>query len=68
MNEMEGGVMSASVHSMLELDLEFKSVRTTLYKLIEAISGQVEPEQDELVVKIVLHLFESGKVRFISKS
>jgi hypothetical protein len=41
------------------------STRTTLYDLIEAISEELYPGEDKLVAEIVVHLFESGQVRFM---
>ena len=39
------------------------TVKTTLYDLIEAISDQVQPEQDWLVVEAVLDLIDTGRVK-----
>jgi hypothetical protein len=41
------------------------STRATLYDLIEAISEELYPGEDKLVAEIVVHLFESGQVRFM---
>jgi hypothetical protein len=41
------------------------STRATLYDLIEAISEELPFGEDKLVAKIVMHLFESGQVRFM---
>ena len=43
---------------------ELTSVKTTLYDLIEAISHQVQPEEDRLVVEAVLDLIDTGQVKF----
>lgn len=40
--------------------------RITLYDLIEAINEEVEPGEEDLVVAVVRHLFETGQVRFSS--
>jgi hypothetical protein len=50
---------------------EFKSIekhpviRTTLYDLIDAIGREVPAEEDNLVVATVMHLLQSGRVRFL---
>jgi hypothetical protein len=41
------------------------TIRTTLYDLIEAISAEVEPEEEHLVVATVVHLFQSGQITFL---
>lgn len=41
------------------------SVRTTLYDLIEAIGEEVPPGEERLVAEIVMHLFESGQIKFL---
>ena len=41
------------------------SVKTTLYELIEAIGQEVKPGEDELVEETVMHLFDTGQVRFL---
>ena len=38
--------------------------KTTLYELIEAIAEEIKPEEERLVTETVLHLFETGKVKF----
>jgi hypothetical protein len=38
---------------------------TTLYDLIEAISEQVAPDEDHLVTATLVHLINSGQVRFM---
>ena len=43
------------------------STRTSLYDLIEAISEELYPGEDKLVAEIVMHLFESGQVKFIAQ-
>ena len=36
-------------------------IKTTLYDLIEAVSGTVNPENNQLVSKIVLDLLNTGR-------
>jgi len=42
--------------------LQFTSVNTTLYNLIEAISKEVQPSEDRLVPAIVSDLFNRGLI------
>ena len=39
-------------------------VKTTLYKLIDAISDEVLPGEEKLVVEVVLNMFNTEKVKF----
>jgi hypothetical protein len=38
---------------------------TSLYELIEAVQKAVGPENDELVVSIVMDLLRSGRIKFL---
>ena len=40
-------------------------IRTTLYDLIAAISDEVSPEEEELVVATVMYLQCTGRIRFL---
>lgn len=40
------------------------AIETTLYDLIAAISDEVEPDNDEMVVTTLVHLLNSGSVKF----
>lgn len=44
---------------------ELDTIPTTLGELIEAIEEEVEPEEDHLVAEVVLHLLETGRIRFL---
>jgi hypothetical protein len=39
-------------------------ITTTLYDLVEALSTEVEPEDDYLVTAAMMHLINSGHARF----
>ena len=39
---------------------------TTLGELIGAIDEEVDPEQDYLVAKVVSHLLDTGRIRFLN--
>ena len=41
------------------------TIETTLYELIEAVSDEVKSGEDELVAESVLHLLDTGQVKFI---
>lgn len=61
-------IMNMSAQSLLEVEQAYPEstiIRTTLYELIEAISEEVEKGEEELIPKIVSHVLDSGKVRFI---
>ena len=45
---------------------ELATIPTTLGELIEAIEEEVEPEEDRLVAGVVLHLLETGRIRFLN--
>ena len=45
-------------------ELKFVTIRTTLGGLIEAIGEGMEPEEDNLVPEIVMHLIETGRIKF----
>ena len=38
---------------------------TNLYELIEAVQNQVGPENDELVIAIVMYLLRDGRATFL---
>jgi hypothetical protein len=40
------------------------TIHTTLYDLIEAISAEVGPQEDHLVTATLVHLINSGRVKF----
>lgn len=42
-----------------------RTIKTTLYELVEAIIEELQPGEDHLVPIIVSHFFDTGKIRFI---
>jgi hypothetical protein len=40
-------------------------IQTTLYDLIEALSQEVEPGEEHLVTAALVHLINSGGVKFV---
>ena len=42
--------------------------QTSLYDLIEAVSNELEPSEDNLIPEAIQHLFDSGQARFIDCS
>jgi hypothetical protein len=46
-------------------DPEVSTIHTTLYDLIEALSQEVGPGQDHLVTAALVHLINSGGVKFV---
>ena len=41
---------------------------TTFYDLVEAINEEISPEEDWLTVEVVLNLFKTKQIRFLSSS
>lgn len=41
------------------------TIETTLYELIEAVSDEIKSGEDGLVAESVLHLLDTGQVKFI---
>jgi hypothetical protein len=42
--------------------------QTSLYDLIEAVSDEIKPGEDNLIPKTIQHLFDSGQAKFIDCS
>jgi len=40
----------------------------SLYDLIEAVSDEIEPGEDNLIPETIQHLFDTGQARFIDCS
>ncbi len=45
---------------------EQRIIKTTLYELIDAISGEVDPGEDGVIVETVSHIMDSNKVKFLN--
>ena len=43
---------------------ELATIKTTLGELIGAINEEVELEEDHLVAEAVLHMLETGRIKF----
>lgn len=59
--------MSTSVANMpapVQPHPEVSTIHTTLYDLIEAISAEVAPGEDDLVTATLVHLINSGRIKF----
>ncbi|WP_143309253.1 hypothetical protein [Candidatus Entotheonella palauensis] len=41
------------------------TVETTLYDLVSALCDELEDEEEELILPILVHLLNSGRVKFI---
>jgi hypothetical protein len=41
------------------------TIETTLYDLIVAIREEIAPDEEHLVTPIVVHLLNSGRVKFV---
>jgi hypothetical protein len=44
---------------------DVSTIHTTLYDLIEALSQEVGPGEDHLVTAALVHLINSGRVKFV---
>ena len=53
-----------SILAQVPASAEPTTVETTLYDLIDAISAEVEPGEDDLIIATVVHLLNSGRVKF----
>ncbi|MGD9041597.1 MAG: hypothetical protein PVH82_18290 [Desulfobacteraceae bacterium] len=54
-------------HSRLEpTEPDLAIIATTLGELIKAISEEVGPQEDHLVAEVVLHLLETGRIKFLN--
>jgi len=53
------------VHTGPDEETQQRSIRTTLYDLIAAISDEVSPEEEGLVVATVMYLQCTGRIRFL---
>jgi hypothetical protein len=41
------------------------TVETTLYDLISALSDELEPEEEALILPILIDLMNSGRIKFV---
>ena len=57
-------IATQSIPTQVPEDTEPTTVATTLYELVEAISAEVEPGEDDLIIATVVHLLNSGRVKF----
>ena len=45
-----------------------EKLKISLYDLIEAVSDEMKPGEDNLIPETIQHLFDSGQARFIDCS
>jgi hypothetical protein len=57
-------VAAASVLTPAQLHPDPDSIHITLYDLIAAISEEVAPGEEHLVTATIVHLMNSGQVKF----
>jgi hypothetical protein len=58
--------VSARITEAAEGVLQQRStIETTLYDLVVAIREEIAPDEEHLVTPIVVHLLNSGRVKFI---
>jgi hypothetical protein len=64
--------MSATSCTPLECEAQYPRengrIHTTLYDLIEAIGDEISAGEDELLAEAVVHLMETGRLKFVGKS
>ena len=56
--------MAQIFHTVEQAHPGLTTAKTTLYQLIEAISEEVQPGEDRLVVEAVLDLIDTGQITF----
>jgi hypothetical protein len=44
---------------------DYSRIETTLYELIDSINEEILPGEENLVVEVVQHMFDTGKITFI---
>jgi hypothetical protein len=57
-------ISTQSIPAQVLAYTEPTTVETTLYELVEAIGAEVEPGEDDLIIATVVHLLNSGRVKF----
>jgi hypothetical protein len=57
-------ISTESIPAQVPAYAEPTTIKTTLYDLIEAIGTEVEPGEDDLIIATVVHLLNSGRVKF----
>ncbi len=57
--------MAQSISTVASTYWESTTTKTTLYELIEAISEELQPGEEHLVSTIVLHLFDTRRIKFL---
>ena len=60
-------LMAQTLPAMELTHPELNTITSTLYELIETVSEEVQPGEDRLVNETVLHLFDTGQVKFSEK-
>jgi hypothetical protein len=60
--------MSTVVHPIKKETKSKEVIKTTLYDLIAAINSEVDPEEDYLVVATMMHLLQTGRVKFLKET
>jgi hypothetical protein len=54
-----------AIHTSPDKETPHRVIRTTLYDLIAAISDEVSPEEEGLVVATMMYLQCTGRIRFL---
>ncbi len=57
--------MTAVLEAPEALDSQPAPLLTTLYDLIDAMQGDATPEEADLVVTAVMHLWQTGRLTFL---
>jgi len=61
------GAHGSGLFSRRTSTLAIKQNEDTPYELIDAISGEVQPGEDQLVAEVLLHLFETGRIKLLGR-
>jgi hypothetical protein len=57
--------MQALATNLATAPVPTTQVTTTLFDLVDAISSEVGPEEDDLVAAAVMHLINANRARFV---
>jgi hypothetical protein len=63
--ESNGLFREEVLESMAQAPAPSTAVETTLYDLVSVLCDELEDEEEELVLPILIHLLNSGRVKFI---
>jgi len=57
-----------NIQALPQKNSKYEHITTTLYDLIEAINEELQPEEEDLLGRIVFDLAENQRIKFIKNS